>query len=288
MAYAFLIVLSGFLMKARTSRIVGFMAAAGYLVCFFAGHETLRTVSTSDPMLTRDLHDPFIAILRAGTIALIGFGVGAISRVVHRLIARTVREERARAEVAALFGQYVSHPVVERLLRDKGRLAGERATAAILFSDLRGFTSFSEGRSPEEIVASLNAYFEHMVPAIEREGGIVDKFIGDAIMVVFGGVFTHPDPAGAAVRAARGMRNALAELNREREASGAQRLENGIGIHLGPVVHQCRGGSGANRRARNGRTRVGRARKGDADDGPAFGDRVRERRLRNGGRRRDR
>jgi class 3 adenylate cyclase len=195
-------------------------------------------------MLTRDLHDPFIAILRAGTIALIGFGVGAISRVVHRLIARTVREERARAEVAALFGQYVSHPVVERLLRDKGRLAGERATAAILFSDLRGFTSFSEGRSPEEIVASLNAYFEHMVPAIEREGGIVDKFIGDAIMVVFGGVFTHPDPAGAAVRAARGMRNALAELNREREASGAQRLENGIGIHLGPVVQGPLGGVG--------------------------------------------
>jgi len=140
--------------------------------------------------------------------------------------------ERARQRL----GVYVSEAVADQALDGELELGGHRRDVAILFSDLRGFTSYSEKISPERLVAELNAYFDAMLAAIEAEGGLVDKFIGDAIMAVFGVPERRPDAAAAAARAAAGMQAALTAHNAERAARDLPPLRQGIGVHHGPAV----------------------------------------------------
>jgi adenylate cyclase len=107
---------------------------------------------------------------------------------------------------------------------------------AVLFADLRGFTSFSEGRLPYDTVFVLNRYFAVMGAAIEGAGGRVDKFIGDGIMALFG-LGTAPDPAArAALAAARRMAEALDRLNLELAVELDEPLRMGIGLHLGHAI----------------------------------------------------
>lgn len=141
-----------------------------------------------------------------------------------------------RERIGRLFGEYVSPEVKERIIAQKGQLVGERREVTVLFSDLRGFSAFSEGRDPSDVMDRLNAYFERMVRAIESEGGVVDKFMGDAVMAVFGGLIELKNPSQAAVCAARAMRAALAALNAEWADRGVAPLENGIGLHHGWVI----------------------------------------------------
>jgi len=89
---------------------------------------------------------------------------------------------------------------------------------------------------PEQIVSELNEYFEAMVAAVTAEGGVVDKYIGDSIMAVFGAPRQHPDDATRAVRAAYGMEKALEKLNASRARRGWAPLRHGIGVHYGPAV----------------------------------------------------
>jgi adenylate cyclase len=93
-----------------------------------------------------------------------------------------------------------------------------------------------EGLDPQRLVGELNAYLEAMVSVIDQEGGIVDKYIGDAIMVVFGIPGTHPDDADRAVRTATRMREALVQHNQERVEAGLDPLREGIGVHFGHAV----------------------------------------------------
>ncbi len=106
----------------------------------------------------------------------------------------------------------------------------------ILFSDIRGFTRSCEEHPPEEIVTRLNEYFDEMVAAIINEGGVVDKFIGDAVMATFGGLLDLEDPGLSAVKAARQMRHRLEGLNKRWAVGGHRSFDNGIGLHLGEVI----------------------------------------------------
>ena len=120
---------------------------------------------------------------------------------------RLTGEERARSRMRQVFGRYVSDEVVNVLLADdrKPDLAGETKTVTVLFSDIRGFTTLSEKLSAHEVVEMLNAYFTRVCEPILAQGGTVDKYIGDAVMAVFGSPVTYPDHARRAVRAALGM-----------------------------------------------------------------------------------
>jgi adenylate cyclase len=138
--------------------------------------------------------------------------------------------------VNRLFGQYVSEEARLRIVSATARLKGERVKAVVLFSDLRGFSTFSEGREPEDVVQRLNAYFEKMVTAVHQSGGVVDKFIGDAVMATFGALNPLDNPAISAVRAAEAMRKGLAELNADWASHGLEPFENGVGLHFGEVV----------------------------------------------------
>jgi adenylate cyclase len=117
-------------------------------------------------------------------------------------------------------------------------LGGRSVTVTLLAADLRGFTSMSEQLSPEEVVRQLNAYHAVMLRELERHGGVLDKFIGDGTLAVFGlGSGEGQDHgAAAAVACARGMLSALERLNQTRAAAELPPLRMGIGVHTGQVV----------------------------------------------------
>ncbi|MFT3839818.1 MAG: adenylate/guanylate cyclase domain-containing protein [Myxococcaceae bacterium] len=143
---------------------------------------------------------------------------------------------KERDKLRNTFGKYMTQSVMEHLLAGKVQLGGEELEVTILFSDLRGFTTISEKMDAKSLVGLLNEYFTEMVAAVMGEGGVVDKYIGDAIMAVFGAPVPKPQDPVSAVRAAVKMRDALVHLNARLKARGLPELQAGIGIHTGVVV----------------------------------------------------
>ncbi len=115
-------------------------------------------------------------------------------------------------------------------------LGGKSVTATVLFSDIRGFTTLSEELGPTKTVSLLNEYFSIMVEIITKQGGMLDKFIGDAIMAAFGLPVAHDDDEDRAVRAAIGMISALTQWNAERAAEGKAEVHIGIGLNTDNIV----------------------------------------------------
>ena len=136
------------------------------------------------------------------------------------------------------FGRYLGHKVVNEILEspDGRRIGGRRQTVTVLMSDLRGFSDLSDARDPEEMVRILNRYLEAMTQVIERFDGVIDEFIGDAILTVFGIPEEKDDDPVRAAACALTMQLTLNDLNRELAAEGLPLLEMGIGINTGPVV----------------------------------------------------
>jgi adenylate cyclase len=147
-------------------------------------------------------------------------------------------ENRERRRLKGYFSRYVAPSVVEHLLNQAAapRLGGERRHVAVLFSDIAGFTTMSEQMEPEEIVELLNRYFTRMVDQVFAQEGTINKFIGDAIMALFGAPVGQDDCELRAVKTALAMRQALADFNCEQTASGGRQIKAGIGLHAGPVV----------------------------------------------------
>jgi adenylate cyclase len=114
-------------------------------------------------------------------------------------------------------------------------LVGQRRTVSIMFTDLRDFTTLSEGLAPDQIANQLNEYFPMMVEAVQRHGGIVNDFIGDSVMAVYGAPMPDPQHAQNAVRTALRMQAGLEALNAAWASRGLPTLRMGIGIHTGPV-----------------------------------------------------
>ena len=141
-----------------------------------------------------------------------------------------------RDQVRDLLDKNVSPEVAAQLMRDGAALGGELREVTILFADLRGFTTLSEKLTAPELVALLNRYLDRMSAAIEAHGGIIDKFIGDAIMALFGAPVALDDAADRAVAAALAMEKALVTLNAELAAEGRPPLAIGVGINTARVV----------------------------------------------------
>jgi class 3 adenylate cyclase len=213
----------------RRGAIWGLVLHAGLL----AGNATVEAVM-GNPMHPHWVTDYTVVFTMIFTAGFIGYWSAARTR---RLVMAGATEALAAAKSRALLGAYVSEEVAKVSLESQDlRLGGNRQDVAVLFSDLRGFTRYSEDLPPEELVMQLNRYLKEMVRVIQAEGGVVDKYIGDAIMAVFGAPECRDDDALRAIRAAKGMKAALVTHNHERERRGQEPLAQGIGVHFGPVV----------------------------------------------------
>ena len=147
-------------------------------------------------------------------------------------------EDAEKRKVSRLFGRYVSRDVYKQLMANPGlaELGGGRREMSVLFSDLRGFTSITEMGNPEDLVEQLNEYFTRMVEIVFRNGGTVDKFVGDMVMALFGAPVDDVNHADDAVTTAVEMVRELGELNRRWAAEGRVQLDIGIGVNSGDMI----------------------------------------------------
>lgn len=158
--------------------------------------------------------------------------LGQLATAFNQMTAGLAERDRVRD----LLGKVVSPEIAAQLLHSDLQLGGEEREVTILFSDLRDFTTLSEKLPPHELLALLNRYLDRMSAIVEKHGGVIDKYIGDAIMALFGAPVATAGAAARALAAAREMKAALAELNRELAAEGKPQLALGIGINTGRVV----------------------------------------------------
>jgi adenylate cyclase len=151
---------------------------------------------------------------------------------------RYVTEEREKKKVRGAFQYYLTASVVNEILKDpsKLKLGGDKKVLSVLFSDIRGFTSISEKLSPEELVHLLNEYLTAMTDVVFKYDGLLDKYIGDAIMAVFGAPLDQPDHALRACRTAIGMMSELRRLREKWAAEGRPDVNIGVGINTGDMV----------------------------------------------------
>ncbi len=167
-----------------------------------------------------------------------GMSVGYLGALGFRLTG----EERERIRLRQMFGRYVSDEVVEKLLAIGHRpdQQGESLQVTVLFSDIRNFTTISEKLNPHEVVEMLNAYFSRICEPIMEQGGTVDKFVGDAVMAVFGSPMPHQDHAQRALRAALAMSEIASEfrswMSQRFGSIDLPEFDVGIGLHTGEAV----------------------------------------------------
>ena len=134
------------------------------------------------------------------------------------------------------FGKVVTPEIRNWLLQGNTNLGGETVCATILFCDIRGFTTLSEQINPKQVVTLLNKYFSSMEQCIVKHKGIINKYIGDAIMAIFGVPLSNPNQALDAYNCCLDMRKTLIELNKELEAENLPQIRFGIGLHTGNVL----------------------------------------------------
>lgn len=151
---------------------------------------------------------------------------------------RVAVADKDRRFLRRSFGLYLSPRVIEQMLQAERlpALGGEQREVTVFFSDIAGFSSFSETLSPPELVALMNTYLAAMTDIVETHGGYVDKYIGDAIVAVFGAPADDRDHARSAVRAALACRERLAQLNRNDPAFRSRPLQHRIGLNSGPAL----------------------------------------------------
>ncbi len=154
--------------------------------------------------------------------------------------ARLYEEKRRKEHLKSALERYVSKQIAERIISNDAtgdiRFQPEKREVTLVFSDVRGFTTLAESLTPEEMVEILNRYFTKMIEIIFKYGGTLDKFIGDAIMAMFGAPASTGDDPGNAVMAAIEMQESLVAFNEEQKKLGKPELNVGIGINSGVVV----------------------------------------------------
>lgn len=143
---------------------------------------------------------------------------------------------RDREKIRNLLNKVVSKEIAEEILKGNVQLGGESKIVTILFADIRGFTKLTADIDPQVVISHLNNYMTMMTEIIEREGGVIDKYIGDEIMALYGAPLARADSAARAIKTAIEMIKKLSAWNEKREREGKITVAIGIGIHTGKVV----------------------------------------------------
>lgn len=170
--------------------------------------------------------------VRSTVILICGVLAGAVGAQLRRQFTVSIAAATARDRVTNLFGQHVSPQVVEQLMTAGTSASGDLRRVAVMFVDFRGFTAGAQTRTPQEVVDRLDGAFAVLVDVLDRQGGIVNKFLGDGFLALFGAPLEASDSAHRAVAAGREMLTAMERIN----AQTSWPLRIGIGIHFGEVV----------------------------------------------------
>jgi adenylate cyclase len=176
--------------------------------------------------------DLYYHSVRSVMVLICGMLAGAVAVQLRRQFAASIMASTARDRVTNLFGQHVSPQVVARLMAEGTGTGSDLRRVAVMFVDFRSFTSGASTRSPQEVVDRLDGAFAVLVDILDRHGGIVNKFLGDGFLALFGAPLEAHDAAHQAVAAAREMLEANDRVNK----ATSWPLRIGIGIHFGEVV----------------------------------------------------
>lgn len=221
--YCLIIILSTLRLDFWLSTFTGLVAATQMFAVAMLYHPTIP----SDPIA-----DIYYHAARSMILLICGVLAGAVGVQLRRGFAASIEAATARDRVTSLFGQHVSPQVVERLMAEGAGTESEVRRVGVMFVDFRSFTAAARTRSPKEVVDRLDGAFAILVEILDRHGGIVNKFLGDGFLALFGAPLEAADAAGHAVAAARAMLVAMERVN----AGSDWPLRIGIGIHFGEVV----------------------------------------------------
>ncbi len=225
--YLVVIMVSILRLDARVSVFVALIAAAQYVALAQA---LLQTPSTGSLSL---FLSPFPIYLRSGILAISGLGAATISHDLRRRVIRAAEVVVERDRTMAMFGQHVSPQVAERLLQEQAGQITELRPVCVLFLDIRDFTRFAESRTPSEVVAFLNTLFAPLVAVVDRHGGIINKFLCDGFLAIFGAPLPSENHCLSAVQAALDL---ISEVNQLAHAGQIPPTRIGIGLHAGDVI----------------------------------------------------
>ena len=226
--YYFFILLSPLRFNFSLCVVTGVSSALQYLALYAYGYAQL-------PALEQDtlLSTPFHHVSKAIGFVVSGFVAGVLTRQLRQRVVRSLRLVAERNRVTSMFGLYVSPSVVERLLSKSTDYDGELREVCVFFLDIRNFTMFAEKRAPQEVVNFLNDLFSFMIETVSRNGGIINKFLGDGFMAVFGAPISDGNPCDKAILTALQI---VAQLDSQIAAGQLPTTRIGIGIHHGPAL----------------------------------------------------
>lgn len=227
MLYFLFIIVSTLRLDARLCVLTGALSGVSYLAMALWSLE--QPDSAALPLL---LASPYQHIGRAALLVVGGGLAGIVSAQIRRQVSEGVALLRERDRIAGVFGQHVSPAVVSRLLADE-RARPELRRVCVMFVDVRGFTRFAERRDPQTVVDYLNRLFDVLVERVDAHGGIVNKFLGDGFMAIFGAPLPADDPARDAAAAALDM---VARVDAEVAAGSLAPTRIGVGLHIGEAL----------------------------------------------------
>ncbi len=206
----------------------------------FESNELLNQLITKCEMESKTLSETQILLECNGKATTVNISVSPLLNDSNEPIGSVVAMEDLSNldKLKSTFKKYVSKQIVDQLLENEEllNLGGQEQEATILFSDIRGFTSMSETMAPNEVVETLNEYFNLMIEIIFKYNGTLDKIIGDALMVIFGAPIAHQSDTENAVKTAIEMQEKLIEFNQNRIINLKQPIKIGIGINRGKVI----------------------------------------------------
>jgi adenylate cyclase len=223
LAYFIFIILSTLRLDFWLSTFTGFVAATELFVMAMFYHPSVPPDTPPDI---------YYHAARSLFVLICGVLAGAVGVQLRRGFAASIRAATARDRITNLFGQHVSPQVVERLISEGANTESDIRRVAVMFVDFRSFTAAARSRSPQDVVDRLDGAFAVLVEILDRHGGIVNKFLGDGFLALFGAPFEAAEAPHRAVAAAREMLQAMDAINHR--ASWPLRI--GIGIHFGEVV----------------------------------------------------
>jgi adenylate cyclase len=193
-----------------------------------------RVESEGKPVITMDAELAIGPSKKSVNVTVLPLTSGKSEQLGSMMLVEDITSEK---RMKSTMSRYMDPKLADKLLQaGEEILGGQASEATILFSDLRNFTTLTEKLGAQGTVALLNEYFTIMVECIQKEGGMLDKFIGDAIMAVFGTPLAHPDDPDRAVRTAIAMIRELGTFNRDRAAKALPPIDIGIGINTDQVV----------------------------------------------------